>query len=667
LKKQHILFAVLGKVPNVITEALWYLKERRTPLSIEIDRIVVVTTNAGMDVLKNGNQPRKIPRFLGEDGAFKKYCEEYQTYPRLVENDIHIIRDDSGEIVDDVRNSEQFKLTGNMITRLLGELTKNPDNVLHCLYSGGRRSMAVYLGLALTMLGRKQDCFYYVRTTPEEFLIPTFFYPPKNKPCDIEISLEEIPFARLGEKYVDMFGSNLNYSQLVKNIQEQVDRVKAPITKIIEKPYQIIAQSSQMKKALDHIEKIAVQDEDKIMLIYGETGTGKELLARHFLKHCGRNPDFFFRANCQEIANEAFERYLFGGYPYSPNSGYQQQKGIFELANNGVVFLDDISILPVDFQNKFLRFLDDWEITPMGSSDPIPTNVRLVMTISEDPVALVKAGSMRRNFYNRICTNIIRVPALHKRKEDLPGLVELFVNEASQKYKKNIKVVEESFIKDLGQFTWKTGNAIELRGLIERVVRDIGSETETLSKIPKEFIDDVRAVDNQLKIDEAIGQHELETAINANVETSPMKEGSLKRPSIPQGALDSIEPIPWPPGVDWDMLKIGWSKTGCIFEIQNKDNKRYPTGNRSFKQMGFENQKSRSTPIKEWSAVLGALANHNGTIDVTKKNSYIPEWVSNTNERLRVFFQVDDNLIVHKLVGGHSYYKSKFKIFSLND
>ena len=173
---------------------------------------------------------------------------------------------------------------------------------------------------------------------------------------------------------------------------------------------------------------------------------------------------------------------------------------------------------------------------------------------------------------------------------------------------------------------------------------------------------------NYNKISATTRRHQYDRDTLQPIKSSKLdsaKELSTRRPSIPKKALDSIEPIPWPPGVDWESLKVGWSETGCTFDIQNNDEATYPTGIRTFKQMGFESQRPRNEPIMEWGKVLGALAQHNGTIDVTKKDSYLPQWVSRTNDRLRVFFKVDDNLIFHQRAGTHTYYKIKFKIYRL--
>lgn len=490
MEKKHVIFAVMGLKPQVITQAMWYLKTQHKPDPIDISRIVVVTTAAGKKVLYEGNPSEGMRPFIGEGGVIEKFSNTYSIKPQLKESDIHVICDNNNQELDDIRDFQELEFAADTVVGTIRELAKNQDIELHCLYSGGRRALAVFLGLALTLAGRRHDHLYYVKVTPEEQKGEPIYYPFTDK---FEITLEEIPFARLGEKYSGVFGSEVSYSQLVKNIQEQVDSVKAPITKIIDKPYHIVSKSKQMRKAVAEIEKIAKQGKDSTVLIYGETGTGKDLLARHFLKHCGRNPDLFFKAYCSEIANEAFERSMFGYYPDVPSQVHGLQKGVFQLASDGVVFLDDISGLPLGFQNKLLHFLDEWEITPLNSSERISTNVRLIMAISEDPFPLVRAKSMHRSFYDRIEKNIIRIPPLYKRKKDLPGLVELFVKEAAEKYEKKISKIDKSFYRDLKRFTWKSGNAKELRNFIERIVDKAECRGGVLSHIPRDLMEDERS------------------------------------------------------------------------------------------------------------------------------------------------------------------------------
>ncbi len=279
MKRKHILFGVFGNIPNVITFSLWYFKTRRKPHPIDIERIAIVTTAIGRNELIEGNPKTDMPPLLGENNIFSNFCRDYNTFPRFTERDIYVIEDEKGNVQDDVKTPDQFEMTANKIANILRDLTKNPKTEIHSIYAGGRRIMSVYLGIALTLLGRKHDHLYYVRH-PEGIMTPDYFYPQKGN--SIDIALEEIPFARLGEKYSNILSDKDSFSDLVEKIQGQVDLVKPAIVRMGEQPVKIIGKNIYFNKMLSEIELIAKQDKAKILLLYGESGSGKEIVARYF-------------------------------------------------------------------------------------------------------------------------------------------------------------------------------------------------------------------------------------------------------------------------------------------------------------------------------------------------------------------------------------------------
>lgn len=631
--KKQVLFGVLGKVPNVITEALWCLKTQMQLNPIDINRIVLVTTLAGKNVLYNGNAERSIPNFLGNNGAFEKFCNEYKTFPQLHEEDIHVITDERGNELDDVRDIEQLKMTANKTIDVLRNLVNQPDIELHCIISGGRRLMAVYLGLALTLLARKQDHFYYVRITPEKGLPPDFFYPGKRD-NNIQVSLQEIPFARLGEKYTNILADTDSYSELVRNIQAYVDLVKPAIMRIDDQPLTIIGDNPNFKNVLSEVEKIAKYDEAKIILLNGEPGTGKDVIARYFHSKSNRNREPFYIVYCSEIANAAFEYYLFGGKNRPFLEGMHNQKGIFEQADKGTVFLDNVNDMPYDFQGKMLRFLDKGEIQEQGFTKSIKTDIKIVMTLNKEPRHLIKANIMREDFYHRIKTYEINIPPLRERSDDIEKLVNLFIAEFSKKFKKNIRKVSKDLLKKLKSHSWKEGNIRELRSVIERMVVLTDDNENTLAELPDGLL-----IDREQKAKE-------------------------KKPSIPQEAIDSIIPFILPPGIEWKQLAIGFASDSCIFEIDDLK-KDYPKETRTFKEMGFQNLKSKRNSIRPYKEVLGKLADNKGILSYKMKDAKLVEMIAIVNKRLQYFFRTDENLIECDSKMG--YYKSRFKIYQRSD
>ncbi len=631
MKKMHLLFGVFGNIPNVITLSLWYFRTRKRPRPIDIERIVLITTSIGRDELFMGNPRTGMPPLLGENKVFSKFCAEYKTFPKFTEEDIYMIEDEKGNIQDDIKTPEQFEMTANKIANLLRNLTKDPDTELHCIYAGGRRIMSVYLGLALTILGRKQDHLYYLRH-PEGIMTPDYFYPRKGENADI--ALEEIPFARLGEKYANILGDTDSYSDLVGNIQTYVDQAKPAIMKIADQPFTIIGDAPNFKNVLSEVEKIAKYDEAKIILLNGEPGTGKDVIARYFHGKSNRNREPFYVVYCSEIANAAFEYYLFGAKNRPFLEGIHNQKGIFEQADKGTVFLDNVNDMPYDFQGKMLRFLDKGEIQEQGFTKSIKTDIKIVMTLSKKPRHLIDNNIMREDFYHRINTYEIHIPPLRERSDDIEKFVNLFIAEFSKQFRKNIRKVSKDLLKKLKLHSWKEGNIRELRSVIERTVLLADDNENTLTELPDSLL-----IDREQKAKE-------------------------KKPSIPQEAIDSIIPFILPPGIEWKQLVVGFADDSCKFDI-NDVRKKHPTEIRTFKEMGFQNIKSKRNSIRPYEEVLGKLADSNGILHYKKTDATLIVNISETNERLRHFFKIEENLIECDRDMG--YYCSIFKIYRRSD
>ncbi|MCD6565579.1 MAG: TIGR02584 family CRISPR-associated protein [Bacteroidales bacterium] len=475
----------MGQVPNVITQALWCLKTRKQSAPIDVSRIVIITTLSGKGILEKGNPKTGLQSFTGKNDVFNKYCQEFNTFPSLLDKDIHVICDENGNELPDIRTSKHFECTSNSIINVLRELTSHPDNVLHCIYSGGRRAMAVYLGLALTLLGRKQDHFYYVRLSPRSAMVPSFFYPQKND--NLELSLQEIPFARLGEKYANILTSDDSYLNLVGKIQDQVDLAKPAIVRMGEQQINIVGNNPVFKKMLSDIDLIAKQDGAKILLLYGESGTGKEIIARYFHRNSNRSKKPFFSVNCAAVPDNLIESELFGHEKGAFTGAYKDKQGVFEEANEGTVFLDEINSTPPFFQAKLLRLLDSGEIQKVGSVKTKKVNVRFIIALNELPSDLVNKGSLRNDFYQRINTFEYTIPPLRHRSEDIPDLIHLFIDEFSTKYNKRIKKISHELLDKFRTHSWKEGNVRALKSIIERMVLFADDEEVSLTSLPNNF------------------------------------------------------------------------------------------------------------------------------------------------------------------------------------
>ena len=230
---------------------------------------------------------------------------------------------------------------------------------------------------------------------------------------------------------------------------------------------QMIGESAPMLEVKDMIAKVAPTNAR--VLITGENGTGKELVARqlHELSTRGNGP--FIEVNCAAIPSELIESELFGHEKGSFTSAIKQKKGDFELADGGTLFLDEIGDMSLSAQAKVLRALQENKIVRVGGEKEIPVNVRIVAATNKNLKAEIEKGNFREDLYHRLSVIVIQVPPLRERKDDIPLLVQSFVESLSQDMGKVAPTFEPDAIEALQQYQW-TGNIRELHNIVERLV-----------------------------------------------------------------------------------------------------------------------------------------------------------------------------------------------------
>jgi formate hydrogenlyase transcriptional activator len=208
---------------------------------------------------------------------------------------------------------------------------------------------------------------------------------------------------------------------------------------------------------------------DSTVLIQGETGTGKELIARaiHDLSH--RRDRTFVKVNCAAIPTGLLESELFGHEKGAFTGAIAQKPGRFELAHQGTLFLDEVGDIPLELQPKLLRVLQEKEFERLGSTRTIRVDVRLVAATNRDLARMVAEGEFRSDLYYRLDVFPIRVPALRERAEDIPLLVRYFVQKYARRMNKMIDSISTEDMDTLVRYPWP-GNARELENLIERAV-----------------------------------------------------------------------------------------------------------------------------------------------------------------------------------------------------
>jgi formate hydrogenlyase transcriptional activator len=239
---------------------------------------------------------------------------------------------------------------------------------------------------------------------------------------------------------------------------------------------EIIGSSSAMQKVLSLVSKVAPTD--ATVMVTGETGTGKELVARAIHRRCRRSSGVFIGVNCAAIPRDLIASELFGHEKGAFTGAFQRRLGRFELADGGTIFLDEVGELPVDTQIALLRVLQEREFERVGGTRSIQTNVRVIAATNRNLQAAIAAGNFRSDLFYRLSVFPIEMPPLRERREDIPALVEYFIDRSARKLGKHIRGVNSNTLERFQSYPWP-GNIRELQNVIERSV--IVCETEDFS------------------------------------------------------------------------------------------------------------------------------------------------------------------------------------------
>ena len=222
-----------------------------------------------------------------------------------------------------------------------------------------------------------------------------------------------------------------------------------------------------MKKIKETIEKVAPTDAR--ILITGDNGVGKELVARWVHEKSNRASAPIVEVNCAAIPSELIESELFGHEKGSFTSAIKQRIGKFETANGGTLFLDEIGDMSLSAQAKVLRALQENKITRVGGDKEIKVDVRVIAATNKDLLKEVEEKNFRLDLYHRLSVILIHVPSLNERRDDIPMLVEKFLEDICSDYGIAQKPIDDDAIKLLQEYNW-TGNIRELRNVVERLV-----------------------------------------------------------------------------------------------------------------------------------------------------------------------------------------------------
>lgn len=264
--------------------------------------------------------------------------------------------------------------------------------------------------------------------------------------------------------------ATINAALELKRSKDEISRLQETQNQLntdILNTSQIIGESLEIRKIFNLVNKVAPTDAD--ILILGENGTGKELLAREIHQQSNRCKNTFVKVDLGSLNENLFETELFGHVKGAFTDARQDRAGRFEMAKGGTIFLDEIGNLPINLQSKLLTVLQQRKLFRVGSSKEINLNVRLICATNQNLLKLIEAGQFREDLYYRINTVELELPPLRKRPEDIEVLCNYFLKIYKKKYKKGNLSINRSAINLMKQYQWP-GNIRELQHLIERAV-----------------------------------------------------------------------------------------------------------------------------------------------------------------------------------------------------
>jgi PAS domain S-box-containing protein len=388
-----------------------------------------------------GTQPHS-GRLPDSDGLFEKLFE--------FSPDAIVVTDQAGIILRANAQAERMfgyprkELTGQPVELLIPARFRAAHPQHRAGYSARPHVRAMGAGLELS--GRRKD--------GSEFPVDIMLGPMESPDGDMVLAvIRDLSQKKKDEEALRLSEQQKSYLRQELELSHHFD--------------EIIGGNSGLKRVLKQVEDVARTD--ATVLILGETGTGKELIARAIHRLSPRNDFAFVRLNCSAIPSGLLESELFGHEKGAFTGAISQKVGRLELAHQGTFFLDEVGDLPLELQPKILRALQEKEFERVGGTRTIPVNVRLVAATNRDLAKMTAAGQFRSDLYYRLRVFPVTIPPLRERRDDIPLLVRYFVNNHAKRMGRHIQSIPDAAMQTLVKWHWP-GNVRELENFIERSV-----------------------------------------------------------------------------------------------------------------------------------------------------------------------------------------------------
>lgn len=299
---------------------------------------------------------------------------------------------------------------------------------------------------------------------------------------------------------------------------------------------EIIGTSKPIKEIFSLVEKIS--ESDSSVLIHGESGTGKELIARAIHRNSLRNDKPFIKMNCGALNDNLLESELFGHEKGSFTGAIKQKKGRFELADEGTLFLDEIGDISPNMQVKLLRVLQEGEFERVGGEETLKTDVRIIAASNKDLQKSISENEFREDLFYRLSVIPVSVPSLRERRDDIPLLINHFLNKLKEKYNKKIKNISDEGLNALMSYTWP-GNIRELENLVERLFFISSEDTIDAELISSQLFKNVSAINiyENMPLEDALFTFEKNLIVQALKKNDGIKNRAAKALGINTSTL----------------------------------------------------------------------------------------------------------------------------------
>ncbi len=336
------------------------------------------------------------------------------------------------------------------------------------------------------------------------------------------------------------------------SLRREVEELRRELQAIYQEK-KLVAKSPAMEKIMDLVRRIAPSDVN--VLITGESGTGKTLLARVIHELSPRRRQKFVSINCAAIPEHLLESELFGHERGAFTGAVSKKRGLFEVAKGGTLFLDEISGMSLNMQAKLLTAIQDKKIRRVGGEEEIEVDVRIITATNQDIDEIVRRGEFREDLFYRLDVVRIELPPLRKRRQDIPLLVQHFIDQFNKKHDKGILGIEKDALVAMETYHWP-GNIRELQNVVERaVVMETGSYI-TVQDLPEKLFQK-KKIDSGINIEEFLemkGKFNLEDYLNEEMRKF-LKTAVVKAKGDKKKAAELL-------GISYRSFRYYWKKLG---------------------------------------------------------------------------------------------------------